>query len=181
MPGMLKIGCPLLSVVGSGQFGTPWERMHRAKSSMPLVIRGTWAWVGWSSCAQALWAAWSWEVLTPTCCGVTLGTPPLLVGSGKAGTPCERMQWEKATAWELAAWELAGPPAFDEPPGPVDDGLLPHAAVSRARAAATLAAAARAAGGPGRRAVRRHGPSPLSGPGRKREVGFMAALLQPGQ
>jgi hypothetical protein len=99
-------------------------------------------------------------VLTPTCCGVTLGTPPLLVGSGKADTPCERMQWEKATALELAAWELAGPPAFDEPPGPVDDGLLAHAAVSRARAAATMAAAVRAAGGRGRRTVRRHGPSP---------------------
>jgi hypothetical protein len=29
---------------------------------------------------------------------VTLGTPPLLKGSGKSGTPCERMQWEKASA-----------------------------------------------------------------------------------
>jgi hypothetical protein len=86
------------------------------------------------------------------------------------------MQWEKATAVELAAWELAGPPAFDEPPGPVDDVLLPHAAVSRARAAATMAAA----GGRGRRTVKRHGPSPLSGPGRKREVGFMAALSTTG-
>jgi hypothetical protein len=54
MPGMLKAGCPLLSVLGSGQFGTPWERIHRAKFSMPVIISGTWAWVGWSSCAQAL-------------------------------------------------------------------------------------------------------------------------------
>jgi hypothetical protein len=65
------------------------------------------------------------------------------------------MQWEKATALELAAWELTGPPAFDEPPGPVDDGLPLHAAASMARvAAAMMAAAVRAAGGRGRRGRR---------------------------
>jgi hypothetical protein len=58
------------------------------------------------------------------------------------------MQWEKATASELAAWELTGPPAFDEPPEPEDDGLPPHAAASRARTvAAVMAAAVRAIGG----------------------------------
>ena len=36
MPGISNSGWPLLPVVGSGQFGTPWERMHRAKSSMPV-------------------------------------------------------------------------------------------------------------------------------------------------
>jgi hypothetical protein len=117
--------------------------MHRAKFSMPLIICGTWAWVGWSRCAQALWATWNWELLTPTCCEVTLGTPPLRVGSGKFGTPCERMQWEKATGLELAVWELTGLPAFDEPPEPVDDGLLPlQAAASRARTAVAMRAAA---------------------------------------
>jgi hypothetical protein len=59
------------------------------------------------------------------------GCPRLLVvGSGQFGTPCERMQREKATSLECAA-----PPALDEPPEPVDepvdDGPLPHAAASR--------------------------------------------------
>jgi hypothetical protein len=76
------------------------------------------------------------------------------MGSGKAGTPCERMQWEKATALELAAWALTGPPAFDEPPEPVDDGLPPHAAASRARAAVAMAATVRAAGSRARRMTR---------------------------
>jgi hypothetical protein len=58
------------------------------------MICGAWAWVGWSSCAQARWATWNRGLLTPTCRGVTLGTPPLRAGSGKSGTPCERMQWE---------------------------------------------------------------------------------------
>jgi hypothetical protein len=58
------------------------------------MIRGAWAGAGWSNGAQARWAAWNRELLTPTCCGVTLGTPPPLVGSGKSGTPCARTQWE---------------------------------------------------------------------------------------
>ena len=145
----------MLSVLGSGQFGTPWERMHRAKFTIPVIICGVWAWAGWSRCAQALWATRNWELLTPTCCGVTLGTPPLRVESGKAGTPCARMQWEKATVLEFAAWELTGPTAFDEPPEPVDDGLPPHAAVSRTRTAvAMMPAAVRAAGGRARRGRR---------------------------
>jgi hypothetical protein len=197
-PGMLKRGAPLLSVLGSGQFGTPWDRMHRAKFTMPLIICGTWAWVGWSRCAQALWATWNWELLTPICCGVTLGTPPVRVGSGKAGTPCERTQWEKATALELGAWELTGPPAFGEPPEPVDDGLPPHAAASRARAAvAAMAAAIRAAGGRARRGRRMtrvlglpggcHSPRPgeapraVAPPGSRHRVGFMPAIHTPGQ
>src|SRR4029077_1106450 len=111
MPGMSKTGWPLRSVVGSGQVGMPWERMQRAKFSRPVMICGTWAWDGWRSGAQARWAAWNREVLTPTCCGVTLGTPPRLAGSGKSGTPWERMHWEKATAWELTS-----PTVVDEPP-----------------------------------------------------------------
>jgi hypothetical protein len=108
--------------------------MHRAKFSMPVIIRGTWAWVGWSSCAQALWATWNRELPTPTCCGVTFGTPPLLVGSGKSGTPCERMQREKATA----DGESADPPALGEPPGSAEDGLPLHAAASSARPAVAM-------------------------------------------
>jgi hypothetical protein len=49
-------------------------------------------------------------------------------------------------AYLIPTWEFAAAPAFGEPPEPVDDGLLLHAA-SRARAAvAMVAAAARAAG-----------------------------------
>jgi len=71
-------------------------------------------------------------------------------GSGKFGTLCERMHWEKASSWEFA-----DPPAFDEPPGPVDDGLPLHAAASRTRAAAAMmAAAVRAVGGHARRGQR---------------------------
>ena len=74
----------------------------------------------------------------------------LLVGSGKFGTPCERMQRAKASCWEFV-----DPPAFDELPGPVDDGLPPHAAVSRARpAVAMMAAALRAVRGHARRGRR---------------------------
>jgi hypothetical protein len=45
---------------------------------------------GW----QAVSAAWNWESLTPKCCASPLGTPPPLGGSGKFGTPCDRMQVE---------------------------------------------------------------------------------------
>jgi len=76
-------------------------------------------------------------LLTPSCRAVSLGIPPLLLGSGKFGTPCERMQPEKATA----DWERADPPAFDEPPEPVAGGLPPQAAVSTARPAAVMMAA----------------------------------------
>src|SRR6266705_303345 len=53
----------------------------------------------------------------------SLGICPLLSGSGKSGTPWERTHRAKATA----DGEFADPPAFGEPPGPVDDGLPPHA------------------------------------------------------
>jgi len=65
------------------------------------------------------------------------------------------MHWEKASSAELA-----DPPAFDEPPGPVDEELPLHAAASRARAVVMMAAAVRAAGGMG--------------------IGFMSAVLRPG-
>jgi hypothetical protein len=56
----------------------------------------------------------------------------LLDGSGQAGTPCERMQWEKATSLECA-----DAPALGGPPEPADDPL-PLQAVSRATAAAMM-------------------------------------------
>jgi len=92
------------------------------------------------------------ELLTPSCCELSFGSPPLLLGSGKLGTPFERMQRAKASIWELGDWALAGPPTFGEPPGPVDDGPPPHAA-SRARATAVIIALAASVGfRPGRRA-----------------------------
>jgi hypothetical protein len=111
-PLRLKKGRPWESMVGSGQFGTPWERMHWANLSPALsicctkargqspVVTHCWAccWndppVTGSRCWQARWVAWSWELLTPICCALAFGTCPLLVGSGKFGTPWERMQWE---------------------------------------------------------------------------------------
>src|SRR6188472_1833148 len=95
-PWRSKTACPVLSVVGSGQLRTPWERRQRAKSSMPLSVCCTWVLVDRSRCAQALWAAWNCELLTPSCCMVTLGIAPLLSGSGNCDTPWERMQPEKA-------------------------------------------------------------------------------------
>src|ERR1700727_618271 len=140
---ILKTG-PLESVVGSGKFGTPWERMHRASFRSAVSICCTRAGgqslacmhscsCCWSDppvgnrCWQACWAAWYWEVLTPNCWASPLGSCPLLWASGKFGTPWERMQAEEATA----DGELADPPAPGEPP--VDDGLPLHAAASRAR------------------------------------------------
>src|SRR6185437_11216107 len=127
----------LRSVLGSGQFGMPCARMLRAKFSRPVMIRGSWAWAGWRSDAQAVWAVRKRESLTPTCCGVTLGTPPRLAGSGKSGTPCDRMQREKATAWEFAVRELTTAPA---------DGGRPPQAADRTRTAAVMMAATAVAG-----------------------------------
>src|SRR5258707_15205106 len=90
-----------------------------------------------SRCWQAFRAAWSWELLTPSCGAVSLGIPPLLVGSGQFGTPWARTQREKASAfWEFVDGEFADRPAFGEPPEPVDE--LPLHAASRARPAAAM-------------------------------------------
>ena len=95
--------------MGSGQFGTPWERMHRANVRMSLHDCCSSAWVGWlpgpfgSRCMQALWADWNWELLTPSCCRLTLGIAPLLSGSGKFGTPLERMHVANASDDERPA------------------------------------------------------------------------------
>jgi hypothetical protein len=168
MPTRLKPGCPEESTVGSGQFGTLWARTHWLNFRMPLSSSGTSAGGNWSPtpagsrCAQAFSAAWYRELLTSSCCAP--GNFALLApgrGSGKFATPCERTHWAKASSWEFA-----DPPAFDEPPGSVDDGLpllddgLPllddgpplHATASRARAAvAMMAVAVRAVRGDARR------------------------------
>ena len=142
-------------VVGSGRFGTPWERMHRANFRSSVSCCRCWAWDGaWYGHRrwQARWAVWSRELLTPSCSMSSLGICPLLSGSGKFGMPWERMHREKATG----IGEFADPPAFGEPPDPVDDGLALHAAASTAAAAMTvMTPAARARRGQGGR-----GPCP---------------------
>src|SRR6266567_4727890 len=107
--------------------------MHRAKSSMPFSVCRTWASFGWSRDAQAFWAAWNCDPLTPSCCGPPFGSAPLLSGSGKFGTPCARMQWEKASA--LADAEPFG--EDEATPGP----LPPQATASKVRTAAVATAA----------------------------------------
>jgi hypothetical protein len=71
------------------------------------------------------------------------------------------MHWEKASSGAFAdppAWgELPEPVDGRLPPGSVDDGLPLHAAVSMARAAAAMMAAADSLG-----------------------IGFMPAVLRPG-
>src|ERR1700733_6628859 len=83
-------------------------------------------------CLQAFWAVWTCELPTAPSAlmAAALGIPPLPAGSGKSGTPCERMQEEYASSLELPLAE-APPPAVDDPvapPGVV--GPLPHAATA---------------------------------------------------
>ena len=96
--------------MGSGNFGTSWERMHTANLSMTVSSRCTtageqsWAtkhccsccWadppVAGIRCWQARWAAWNWEPVTPSSSALPFASPPLLGGSGNLGTPWERMQ-----------------------------------------------------------------------------------------
>lgn len=141
--------------MGSGQFGSPWERIHRAKLAMPFHSCRTSAWLGpppllGSRCPQAWVAVWYSEVLAASCRMVALLNCPALLGSGKSATPWARTQRAKASALEFA-----DPPAFGEPPELVDDGLPLHAAASRVSAPVVMiAAAVRAGGGHARRGLR---------------------------
>src|SRR5580704_10110855 len=110
--------------------------MHPANVLMSLHDCCSSAWVGplppfGSRCPQAWVAALYWELLAASWFRVALGNPPLLLGSGKFGTPRERTHWAYVSSWEFADREFVDPPAFVEPPEPVDDGLALHA-VSRA-------------------------------------------------
>jgi len=80
-------------VVGSEKFGNPWERMHFARLSkacfsladpaarlLPPPFR---------NCAHAFWADLNAGACGLIQLGMTLGPPGL--GSGKFGTPCDRM------------------------------------------------------------------------------------------
>src|ERR1700731_915692 len=123
--------------------------MHALNCRMPASRTGTSAAGYWSLVPagsrrwQPFSAAWYWELLTPSCCAV--GNFALVApasGSGKFGTPFERMHWEKARSEGLAApaalGELLEP--VDEAPGPRDDGLALHAASGTRAAAAMMTA-----------------------------------------
>jgi hypothetical protein len=146
--------------MGSGQFGSPWERRHWANVRRPAIQCCTTAWeqspavahcVSWPCSwfdpvigirsSQLLRAPSSRDVLTPSCCASPFGICPLPVGSGKFGTPWVRMQAEYATAeggLEVGEGEPADvPPVLGVPPEP-----LLHAASSAAKTAALVTALA---------------------------------------
>src|SRR5262249_38805120 len=112
--------------------------MHRAKLRKSLHDCCSAARVGCppfgSTLRQAAWAAWNRELLTPSCCGDGFGTAPPPPGSGKFGTPCERMQRETASA-PLPCADDAGVP-FEPSCATLLRGEPPHPAATRAAAAA---------------------------------------------
>jgi hypothetical protein len=117
--------------------------MHKANFRMLLINCCASACVGallfGSRCWQACPAVRTWELLTPSCWGVSsdLSKVPLLVGSGQCCTPCQRMQRAKANTPEFGdAW------ACDEPLGLLNDGLPPQAVTSRAGTAVAMMAPA---------------------------------------
>src|SRR5215472_16240174 len=134
----------------------PWVRMHFAYST---AFCWSWALGGpepppgisdWHACRA------DWSALISTLPSAGSRSCPLLFGSGKLGTPCERMQAANATA-PFCAGELVGEAAWpdgctDATPGSC--GALELARTMRTTATA-IAAPARASNQPshpGRRA-----------------------------
>ena len=109
-------------VTGSGNDANPWARMHRDMSSN-LSLSASDAWPPsepgpGSKLLHALWADWNAgdSGLIPEPTGIL--TPPPPPGSGKFGTPCERMQSANLIPVEA-------------PPAPVDElDEEPHAATA---------------------------------------------------
>ena len=102
------------SLPGSGKFGTPCRRTHRANLSEVALTCCCSVWLGGrppfgSKCPQALCADWNRDVLTPSCRTLFFGGLPLLSGSGYLGTPLERMQREKTSHPLVCADTTAGP------------------------------------------------------------------------
>src|SRR5580658_6967960 len=106
--------------VGSGKFGRPCARTHAAAFRYSVCSAGLTTGClprppPGSSLRQACWAEESAWFPLPTPAGTaifTLTSLPLweICGSGKLGTPCERIQAENATAWL--------PGEDSPPPGP---------------------------------------------------------------
>ena len=83
--------------VGSGNFGTPWVRMHYANVSaaaFSAAVGGVHGVVDprifWQACCAA-WKAGDDGLMAPT--RWNWKPPPCEPGSGKSDTPCERMHW----------------------------------------------------------------------------------------
>jgi len=128
--------------------------MHPAKFREPLHACCISAWDNppWSlfgsRSPQALVAAWYWELLTPSCCAVSLEIDPLLSGSGKLGTPWERMHWENASGpFDAEPPGKDDPPAEGEPtfatPGPDEPCEQPPATIAAAASVVTTGPARR--------------------------------------
>jgi hypothetical protein len=122
--------------VGSGKFGTPCSRMQRAFATMPACcaaeIGGGWlvppgCWLAHACCADRN-AGDCW--LIPD---VRSGNPPPGAGSGKFGTPCERIQSEYLTPCANRPDAAAVLLDFDAPQAPI---AIPH--VMAANAIGTL-------------------------------------------
>ncbi len=87
------IDTPLPFWVGSGKFGIPCARMHLASfRSVAMALcscaAGNWPKPLGSRLLQALFADWYWEEARSMPLMMKF---PWLVGSGQAGSPCERM------------------------------------------------------------------------------------------
>ena len=113
-------------LVGSAKFGTPCARMHLASvrnwsfrlsaSLLDPLLPGP-------SLAHACWAdlnAGDWVLMS-----FGIASPPVALGSGKFGTPLDRMQW---------AYLRSGPPL-----GSPSLGADPQAAIIAAQVMAAIA------------------------------------------
>src|SRR5580658_9885519 len=85
---------PLL--VGSGKLGNPWPRMQRANASIAAMCAGVcaWFWIGGTPPGCRCWQAGYADLNAGDCAlnaFLNVGEP----GSGKLGSPCERMQSAK--------------------------------------------------------------------------------------
>ena len=80
--------------------GNPWARMHLAHFRSCASTRACWAALSaWDRREQVLAGAHRRIGLRPRVLPSPVrGKPPWGRGSGQSGTPCERMQWAKATS-----------------------------------------------------------------------------------
>ena len=118
--------------------GNPWLRRQRANASSAAICAGVRAvlWFGGPPPGSRCWQAdapdlnagdWSLKAV--------LNSRGEVVGSGKFGTPCERMQSEKLTA-SCCAWAVVGWPSVVDELGELE----PQAAIAVATAIAATTA-----------------------------------------
>lgn len=117
---------PTGPVLGSGKFGTPWERMHWENWSALVFSAALWAGAMFPSglyflhACSAAWKVDEW-VLMPEA-EMALRKPRLGLGSGKSRTPWERMHCANCSCcdWLTSPEEpgtdgVVGPDELDEP------------------------------------------------------------------